>query len=148
MKRLLGGVLMVAGYVLSQVPAYADAVGSNETLDLRAPDLQRIPLLAEIAESSASESSASEEPADVWVIGAPPEETPDFHLSRSGIGSLYWALRYPASVWKIATPIVPDDGSALSEDVRVQCELFTRPPAGRPARLPVLSIQDAGRLCP
>jgi hypothetical protein len=40
---------------------------------------------------------------------------------RTGIGSIYWAAGHPAQAWKVLLPIVPNDGSAVSEDFKAAC---------------------------
>jgi hypothetical protein len=117
MNRLLRVSLLITAWLLPVGMVYADAAASNATLDLRMPDLRSIPTLDQI-----TASAGSEEPKGVSVSGAPlrAEGTSDLHVSRTGIGSLYWGFRHPGELRRVVLPITPDDGSTLSEDMRVK----------------------------
>jgi hypothetical protein len=106
---------------------YAGAGSSKTSLDLRTPDLH-MPVL-----ESATSDADSQEVEDISVIdaSAPAEETPDLHVSRTGIGSVYWAVRHPAEAWRVVIPVTPDSDSSLSEDIRVKCARFEAAPSGR-----------------
>jgi hypothetical protein len=82
------------------------------------PDLNKLPLLAEI-----SDSTESEEPEDIDVIGVSEDESPDVHVSRAGIGSVYWAARHPSQAWRIFAPLAADAGTRLFRDVTIRCEM-------------------------
>ena len=81
---------------------YADADASNATLDLRTPDVHSIPRLDRI-----TAPAGSQEPKDIPALGAPlpAERGSDLHVSGTGIGSLYWAIRHPAKAWQVVLPI-------------------------------------------
>jgi hypothetical protein len=102
------------------------ATPDRVTLDLRPPDWPTI--LALLPPGEALPADADETQA-VAIVGAPPEE--NTHVSRAGIGSIYWAARHPSQSWRALFPIVPRDGSSASEDLRVKCATFARPPGGQ-----------------
>jgi hypothetical protein len=58
---------------------------------------------------------------------------PELREIPTGIGSVYWATRHPADVWRVVAPITPDSGSTLSEDIRVKCATFTAATGGQSA---------------
>ena len=39
----------------------------------------------------------------------------DLHISRSGLGAIYWAARHPAQGWKILLPASPEDPAYADE---------------------------------
>ena len=55
------------------------------------------------------------------IVGTPawPEESS--RLARTGIGAIYWAASHPAQAWRVVLPVVPEDGSAASADVKAEC---------------------------
>jgi len=105
------------------------AAPAKERLDLRPPDLRSVH--AQLETEAAPPADAGE-PQIVAVMGtaSPADDSSNTHLSRTGIGSLYWAARHPAQVWRVLLPSVPGDGSAASEDIRVRCATFVRPLGG------------------
>jgi hypothetical protein len=102
------------------------------TLDLRPPDLRSLSVQLP---PEATFPADADEMLDVAIVSAPPtpEESSNTHLSRSGIGSIYWAARHPAQAWRVLLPIVPGDGSAAFEDLRADCATFVKSPAGQAA---------------
>jgi hypothetical protein len=88
-------------------------------LNLRLPDLRSI-------QSSLPPQATRPADADymlhVAIVGMParPEKSSNIHLAPTGIGSIYLATRHPAQVWRMLLPIVSHDGSAASEDIRVE----------------------------
>ncbi len=77
----------------------------------------------------------SDDTQDISIVAAPvlPERGPRFHVSRAGIGSLYWAARNPSQAWRVVVPIQPDDADGTYEDAREQCGLVTNVLAGIPS---------------
>jgi hypothetical protein len=63
----------------------------------------------------------------VSVVSAPMprEQESDVHLSRAGLGSLYWAARHPAQAWQLFTPVEPGDATGTYEDFREKCAAVT-----------------------
>jgi len=108
---------------------FAGAGSSKTGLDLRTPDIH-MPVL-----ESATSDADSQEVEDISVIdaSAPAAETSDLHVSRTGIGSVYWAARHPAEAWRVVVPITLDSESSLSEDIRVKCATFESAASGRSA---------------
>ena len=108
---------------------YAGAGSSKTSIDLRTPDLH-VPVL-----EPATSAVDSQEFEDISVIdaSAPAEDTSDLHVSRTGIGSVYWAARHPAEAWRVVVPVTPDSESSLSEDIRVKCATFESGASGRSA---------------
>jgi hypothetical protein len=107
---------------------YAGAGSSKTSLDLRMPVLH-VPVL-----ERATSDADSQEFEDISVIDASaPEEISDLHVSRTGIGSVYWAARHPAEAWRVVVPITPDSESSLSEDIKVECATFEAAASGRSA---------------
>jgi hypothetical protein len=98
MKKLVPGLLLAAVYALSNAVAHAD----DKTVA----------------------SDDTEAPA---IVIAVPEETPDTHLSRVGLGSLYWAARHPAQAWRVLTPV--EEGSVAYSDLRARCALVSNAPS-------------------
>jgi hypothetical protein len=100
LPRLL--LLAAPASLLHMGAVYADTDSSNVTLDLRMPDLQSIRMLDQI-----TTPASSQEPEDIPVKGAPlpAEGGSDLRVSRTGIGSLYWAFRDPAKAWQVVLPI-------------------------------------------
>jgi len=96
------------------------------TLDLRAPELRSIQ--ARLPTQTTSPADVGEpQVVAVVVTPSPPEDGSNTHLSRTGIGSLYSAARHPSRAWRVLLPIVPGDGSAASEDLRVRCATLASP---------------------
>jgi hypothetical protein len=108
------------------------AAPATGTLDLRPPHLRS--MSGQLPPESTFPADA-QEMLDVAIVIAPPtpEESSNTHLSRSGIGSIYWAARHPAQAWRVLLPVVPGDGSAAFEDFRAECATFVRWPAGQAA---------------
>jgi hypothetical protein len=111
----MNGFLLITACFLPVDVAYVDThathptraivtAAAREGLDLRVPDLRSIPGLDQI-----TASAGSEEPEDITVIetSRPAEAASDVHVSRSGIGSLYWAFHHPANAWRAVAPITP-----------------------------------------
>jgi hypothetical protein len=63
----------------------------------------------------------------------PQEDESDMHLSRAGLGSLYWAARHPAQAWRLLTPAQPGDATGAYEDFRVKCASVTSTVSGTAA---------------
>jgi hypothetical protein len=124
----LPAALMLAGVLGSAVAAAAPP----RTLDLRPTD----PLSLKALDSLQTAPPADlDEAQDVAIVGTPlpPDESSDIHLTRAGLGSLYWAARHPGEAWTVLLPITPSDGSTASEDMRFRCAIFAKPPSGRAA---------------
>ena len=127
MNRIIPMVLLlIPGCSLSSGLAYSSdapdgtvGIAAISTLDLRPPGLRSIQ--AQLDTEAAPPADAGE-PQVVAVVVTPsaPDESSNTHLSRTGIGSLYWAARQPAQAWRVLLPIVSGDGSAASEDARVR----------------------------
>ena len=64
----------------------------------------------------------------VVTARVPREEESNLHLSRAGIGSLYWAARNPAQAWRVLLPVQPGDADGAYADLR--CALVTSAPSG------------------
>jgi hypothetical protein len=113
-------------------PQRAAAAPATGTLDLRPPDLHSMSVQLP---PEATFPADADEMLDVAIVSAPPRpvESSNTHLSRSGIGSIYWAARHHAQAWRVLLPVVPGDGSAAFEDLRVECATFVRSPAGQTA---------------
>jgi hypothetical protein len=127
MNRIIVTLLLLAVCSLSSGVAYS--APATRTLDLRPPDL---PSMSVQLPPKATFPADADETLDVAMVSAPPtpEESSNTHLSRSGIGSIYWAARHPAQAWRVLLPVVPGDGSAAFEDLRAECATFVRSPAG------------------
>jgi hypothetical protein len=66
--------------------------------------------------------------APVAIVSAPPEEGgPSMHLSRAGLGSLYWAARHRAQAWRVLLPV--QKGSVAYDDIRARCAASTSAPS-------------------
>ena len=106
------------------------AAPAKEPLDLRPPDLRSIQ--GQLAPEATLPADADDTQV-VAIVGAPspPEESSNTHLSRTGIGSIYWAARHSAQAWAVLLPIVAGDGSVASEDIRARCATFVRQPGGQ-----------------
>jgi hypothetical protein len=131
MNGNLATLLLIAVCSQSIGAAYSkDAPSGTARLDLRPPDLRRMSVQLP---PEASLPADADQMVDVAIVSAPPrpEESSNTHLSRSGIGSIYWAARHPAQAWRVLLPVVPGDGSAAFEDLRAECATFVRPPAGQ-----------------
>jgi hypothetical protein len=48
-----------------------------------------------------------ERPSATVVITPAPAEKSRLHLSRAGVGSLYWAAHHPTEAWRVLLPIQP-----------------------------------------
>ena len=130
MNGNLATLLLIAVFSQSIGAAYSkDAPSGTVRLDLRPPDMRSMSVQLP---PEATFPADVDEMLDVAIVRAPatPEENSNIHLSRSGIGSIYWAARHPAQAWRVLLPIVPADGSAAFEDIRAQCATFIRSPAG------------------
>ena len=133
MNKPIATLLLIAAGSLATGAAYSqDAPSGTARLDLRQPDLRSIQVQLP---QEATFATDADEMLDVAIVSAPttPDESSNTHLSRSGIGSIYWAARHPAQAWRVLLPIVPGDGSAAFEDIRVECATFVRSPAGHVA---------------
>ena len=60
-----------------------------------------------------------------------PEAKSNLHVSRAGIGSLYWAAHNPAQAWRAVFPVLPGDPTDAYEDIRARCAFVTNQPSGR-----------------
>jgi hypothetical protein len=142
MRRMIATLMLIAVCSLSGGVAYSTAdqgatprraaAPATGPLDLRPPDLRS--LSVQLPPETTFPADA-DEMLDVAIVRAlpTPEESSNTHLSRSGIGSLYWAARHPAQAWRVLLPVVPGDGSAAFEDLRVECAAFVTSPAGQAA---------------
>ena len=77
------------------------------------------------------EPAASDDTQTAAIVIAVPEETPDTHLSRVGLGSLYWAAHHPAQAWRVLMPV--QEGSVAYADLRASCALVSNAPSGQTA---------------
>jgi hypothetical protein len=77
------------------------------------------------------EPAASDDTQTADIVIAVPEETPDTHLSRVGLGSLYWAAHHPAQAWRVLMPV--QEGSAAYADLRARCAPISNAPSGQTA---------------
>ena len=133
MNGNLATLLLLAVCSLATGAAYSkDAPSGTARLDLQPPDLRTFQV--RLPPEATFPADADEMP-HVAIVSAPPtpEESSYTHLSRSGIGSIYWAARHPAQAWRVLLPIVPGDGSTAFEDIRAECATFVRSPGGQPA---------------
>ena len=133
MNGNLATLLLLAVCSLATGAAYSkDAPSGTARLDLRPPDLRGMSVQLPPETTFPAEA---DEMLDVAIVSAlpTPEDGSNTHLSRSGIGSIYWAARHPAQAWRVLLPIVPGDGSAAFEDIRAECATFVRSPGGQPA---------------
>jgi len=87
-------------------------------LDLRMPDQSKRSFSAKM--SDASEPQATE---DIAVVDISAQASPDLHISRAGVGSVYWVTHHRPQAWMIFAPMAADKNTRLFEDVRVQCEI-------------------------
>jgi hypothetical protein len=95
-------------------------------LDLRPPVLctsTQLPM-------EATRPADAEQTPHFAIVGKPawPEESSS--LAHTGIGAIYWAASHPAQAWRVVLPVVADDGSAASADVKAECANI-RPPGGQ-----------------
>jgi hypothetical protein len=106
------------------------AAAARATLDLRPPDVRSIQGLLPPEDIPPADA---DETQDVAIVGGPTlsEESLNTRVSSIGVGAVYWAGRHPAQAWRVLLPIVPRDGSAASEDIRVKCATFERPPSSQ-----------------
>ena len=102
MKKLVPGLLLLSAQALSSAVAHAG-----------------------------DEPAASDDTQTAAIVIAVPEETPDTHLSRVGLGSLYWAAHHPAQALRVLMPV--QEGSAAYADLRARCALVSSPPSGQTA---------------
>jgi hypothetical protein len=84
-----------------------------------------------LADDSAHTPAASDDTETVAIVIAVPEETPDTHLSRLGLGSLYWAAHHPAQAWRVLMPV--QEGSVAYADLRARCALVSNALSGQAA---------------
>src|SRR5882724_8316562 len=93
------------------------AAPAKERLDLRPPDLRSVH--AQLDTEAAPPADAGE-PQIVAVMGtaSPADDSSNTHLSRTGIGSLYWAARHPAQAWRERLRSAPGDGAAAAAGIR------------------------------
>ena len=105
--------------VSSVVKAAPAARAQRARLDLRAPDVSKLPLLMEM-----SDAGETREPMDIAVINVSAAKRPDFHVSRAGVGSVYWVTHHPAQGWMLFAPLATDKDTRLYRDVTVQCEML------------------------
>jgi hypothetical protein len=96
-------------------------------LDLRTPDLKQAQL-----PSVSTNAADSDKGLHVVIAGSPQSPEERSSLAHTGIGSIYWAARNPAEAWRALLPIVPDGGSAESQDIKAECASVT-PPGGQMA---------------
>jgi hypothetical protein len=111
-------VSLLAAACLSVVGvASADAAATSAPLDLGLPHVRSVSTSDPI-----TASAGFKQPEYVSVSGAllPLERVSYLHVSQSGIGSLYWAFHHRGEVWRAVMPVTPDDGPAVSEDLRVK----------------------------
>ena len=102
MKKLVRGLLLIYAHALSSAVAHAG-----------------------------EEPAASEDTQAAAIVIAAPEETPDTHLSRVGLGSLYWAAHHPAQAWRVLMPV--QGGSVAYADLSARCALVSNAPSGQTA---------------
>jgi hypothetical protein len=103
--------LLAAAAALGSVPASAaPSALPIKALDLRPPGPQDIlltgsPQVITSIDATDAPIDADSMP-DFVILGAPPlpEMQSDVHVSQTGLGSLYWALRHPAGAWRILLP--------------------------------------------
>jgi hypothetical protein len=84
-----------------------------------------------LADDAAHTPAASDDRETVAIVIAVPEETPDTHLSRLGLGSLYWAAHHPAQAWRVLMPV--QEGSVAYADLRARCVLVSNALSGQAA---------------
>lgn len=132
MNGNLATLLLIGVCSQSIGAAYSkDAPSGTVRLDLRPPDLRSVS--AQLPPEATFPADADE--MHVAIVSAPPtpQDSSNTHLSRSGIGSIYWAARHPAQAWRVLLPTVPGDGTAAFEDIRAECATFVRSPGGQAA---------------
>ncbi len=81
--------------------------------------------------AAADEPAAAEDTPTVAVVTTPGEKPPGTHLSRAGLGSLYWAARHPAEAWRVLMPV--QEGSVAYADIRARCAMISNAPSGQAA---------------
>jgi hypothetical protein len=87
------------------------------------PTLLLIPVcaLALDPRNAAGAPPEAEDTPTVAIVTASPGAPPHMHLSRTGLGSFYWAARHPAQAWRVLFPI--QEGSVALADLRASCAL-------------------------
>ena len=75
----------------------------------------------------------SNETPEAIVITPLPEQEPNVHLSRSGIGSLFWAAFHPTQAWRVLLPVQPGDDFDVYSDVRLHCATYAATPVQQSA---------------
>lgn len=133
MNGNLATLLLIGVCSQSIGAAYSkDAPSGTVRLDLRPPDLRSMSVQLP---PEATFPADADEMLHVAIVSAPPtpEGSSNTHLSRSGIGSIYWAARHPAQAWRVLLPTVPGDGTAAFEDLQAECATFVRSPGGQAA---------------
>ena len=72
---------------------------------------------------AASSSAHADDMQSVSVVTAPvpPEERSHMHLSRTGIGSLSWAVHNPAQAWRVVFPVEPGEADGAYADLTARC---------------------------
>jgi len=66
---------------------------------------------------------------DTLTLG---KESSDWHLSRVGVGSLYWAARHPKHAWRVLLPVQSDDRSQVTADLKTICTVALSVPVRVP----------------
>jgi hypothetical protein len=105
--------------VSATTKAASPAQTPHAMLDLRIPDVTKLPSSVAI-----SDSAETQEPQEIAVINVSAEMSPDWHMSRAGVGSVYWITRHRAQAWMILAPLAADADTRLYRDVTVQCEML------------------------
>ncbi len=113
------GAALADTQTVAPVTTRVAMASQHARLDLRAPDVSKLPLLMEM-----SDASETREPMDIAVINVSAAKRPDFHVSRAGVGSVYWVTHHPAQGWMLFAPLATDKDTRLYRDVRVQCEML------------------------
>jgi hypothetical protein len=92
----------------------------RDPLDLRPPDLQSIESLLPRQETP---PAGTDYIMPVAIVGTPaqPDKSSNIRLADTGIRAIYLAARHPTQAWRVLLPIVPHDGSAVSDDITAQC---------------------------
>ncbi len=120
-------VLMTLTAAAQAAPSTAPRQTSTSArpLDLRAPNFfsaewqDRLQGLAVETGNEAPESI---------VITPSPEQGSNTHLSRTGLGSLFWAAFHPAEAWRVLLPVEPGDGFDIYADMRLHCATYAAVP--------------------
>jgi hypothetical protein len=132
MNALTASLSVLLAPLAASIAWGADGPSENaQMLDLRCPGLRFIDA-AGSARSADLDYVVDAEPLEVVATAVPAKSGSFAHFSRTGLGSIYWALQHPNEAWRVVLAVPQGSTPVLSADMRTMCEAMETERGGAP----------------